>query len=270
MRGVPPTWLWWYRRNNYWVRRDNEHMTATASESSKPVPPEDPPLDTASCANCHAVIERTYFRANAHVVCPKCRVGLATPPKEGGALRFWRAFGLGLGAGVIGGGIWYAVSATTGYQIGFIGIIVGLLVGGAVRKGSNARGGWGYQILAMVLTYLTISATYVPGIIDEYDKAASGQLPAPAQDSAPAMRTVGSAPGTPPPAARPLHAPRGFIIFLAILFSVAAPFFSGIMGLVIVGIALYEAWKINKRATFAFAGPFALGPPPAPEPPVPA
>jgi hypothetical protein len=244
-------------------------MSAAASEPTKPVPPEDPPLDTASCANCHAVIERTYFRANAHVVCPKCRVGLATPPKAGGALRFWRAFGLGLGAGVIGGGIWYAVSAATGYQIGFIGIIVGLLVGGAVRKGSHARGGWGYQILAMVLTYVTIAMTYVPGLLDEVDKQGAAPLPS-ASDSGPAMRTVGAAPGTPPPATRPIHAPRGFIIFLAIIFAFAAPFFSGIMGIVIVGIALYEAWKINKRVTFAFAGPFALGPPPQPEPPVPA
>ena len=137
-------------------------MSASVPEPSKPVPTEEPAVPAAACAHCKRSIERTYFKANGHIVCPNCRIGLATPPKPGGGLRFWRALGLGVLAGVVGGAIWFAVRAATGYEIGFIAIIVGLLVGGAVRRGANARGGWGYQILAMLLTYLTIVATYVP------------------------------------------------------------------------------------------------------------
>ena len=33
---------------------------------------------------------------------------------------------------------------------------------------------------------------------------------------------------------------------------------TGFLGLLIVGFALYEAWKINKRQTIAFSGPFRL------------
>src|SRR5262250_1550147 len=106
-----------------------------SASTSAPVPTEQPPLEQASCVSCQSGIERTYFKANGKVVCPLCRIGLATPPKVGGGTRFLRALGLGAGAGVIGGTIWYAVGAATGYQLGFIAIIVGLLVGGAVRKG---------------------------------------------------------------------------------------------------------------------------------------
>ena len=41
---------------------------------------------------------------------------------------------------------------------------------------------------------------------------------------------------------------------------------TGIIGLLIVGFALYEAWKINKRQTIAFSGPFRLSRTAAPSP----
>ena len=55
----------------------------------------------------------------------------------------------------------------------------------------------------------------------------------------------------------------------------ALPFlggFANILGLVIIGIGVYEAWKINRRVPLVIAGPF---PAPAPgptafPPPVPA
>ena len=71
---------------------------------------------------------------------------------------------------LIGCGIWYAVRALTGYEVGLIAIIVGLLVGGAVRKGSKRRGGRLYQTLAVLLTYASIVSTYVPDIVGELKK----------------------------------------------------------------------------------------------------
>ena len=47
----------------------------------------------------------------------------------------------------------------------------------------------------------------------------------------------------------------------AIGFAFIAPFFGGIMGIVILGIALYEAWKINTRATLEITGPHPVGGP---------
>lgn len=238
-------------------------MSASTPEPTKPVPTEEPPLEQGSCVNCRAGIERTYFKANSNVVCPKCRIGLATPSKEGGGQRFLRALGLGALAGLVGGVIWFGVAAATGYQLGFIAIVVGLLVGGAVRKGSNARGGWGYQILAMALTYLTMAGASAPLVVMEYDKQAAGQLPSPTaeESEAPAMRAAPpSAPtATLPPPRRKAELPRTFVILGAIVAGFAMPFLGGIMSIVIFGIALYEAWKINKRPKIFFDGPFALG-----------
>jgi len=47
--------------------------------------------------------------------------------------------------------------------------------------------------------------------------------------------------------------------------ALAAPFLAGasnIMGIIIIGIGLYEAWKFNKRVIVN--GPFKLVPEPAP------
>ncbi len=69
----------------------------------------------------------------------------------------------GLGAAVLGSVIFYGVTALTGYELGLIGVLVGYLVGKAVRKGSGSTGGLQYQVLAIVLTYISIASTYVLG-----------------------------------------------------------------------------------------------------------
>src|SRR2546422_5507986 len=59
----------------------------------------------------------------------------------------------------LGAGLYFGIEATTGYELGLVAVVVGLMVGGAVRKGSNGRGGWRYQALAMFLTYCAVVAT---------------------------------------------------------------------------------------------------------------
>ena len=92
----------------------------------------------------------------------------------------------------------------TGYDLGLIAIVVGLLVGGAVKFGSAGRGGWFYQTMAMVLTYATISASIVPEVVaqlmadentlsaDQPDRSTDAQ-PASAPASAPADASTGTA-----------------------------------------------------------------------------
>ena len=56
-----------------------------------------------------------------------------------------------------------------------------------------------------------------------------------------------------------------FLVF-ALLFAVRVPFLSlqsDIMGLLIIGFALWEAWKINKRPVINITGPHILAPPAA-------
>jgi hypothetical protein len=48
-------------------------------------------------------------------------------------------------------------------------------------------------------------------------------------------------------------------------FACAAPFLAGaqnLFGLVIIGIGMYEAWKLNKRVPLVISGPHAIAPRP--------
>jgi hypothetical protein len=47
----------------------------------------------------------------------------------------------GLGAGIVGAVIYYAVIAITNFEIGLVAILIGYMVGQAVRKGARGRGG---------------------------------------------------------------------------------------------------------------------------------
>jgi hypothetical protein len=68
---------------------------------------------------------------------------------------------------MVGATAYWGVLRLTGYEIGLLAIGVGLLVGFAVRLGSQAWGGLGFQALAMLLTYLAIVATYGPTVANE-------------------------------------------------------------------------------------------------------
>jgi hypothetical protein len=56
------------------------------------------------------------------------------------------------------------------------------------------------------------------------------------------------------------------VVAIVAVIAIAAPFLAGfenIIGLVIIGIGLYEAWKLNKRTELAISGPHALASRPA-------
>ncbi len=103
---------------------------------------------TAACSSCKQPLQGSYFEVNGAVVCPSCRGALEREWSKGtSASRFGAAFLLGSLAAAAGAGLYYAILALTGYELGLVAIVVGLGVGFAVRKGSNGRGGWRYQLL---------------------------------------------------------------------------------------------------------------------------
>src|SRR5579859_1346070 len=227
----------------------------------------------SACVVCKQPLGGMYFEVNGKTVCPACRDRLdAELNKYSPGVRFARALGLGAGAAVIGVGIYYAISALTGYEFGLVAIIVGLLVGKAVRKGSGGRGGWRYQALAMALTYLAIVATYTPyvfkGIRQSMDSHAlrDSSLVTATDSATTADRAI-----TPSAAARvtPSKSRPGagaIIAAFALLAGIilAAPIIAGVsspIGLLIVAIALYEAWKINRGAAFTITGPYRVAAP---------
>ena len=93
-----------------------------------------------------------YHELNGKVICDTCRLALDTRFSGGsGFVRFVRAVFLGTLAAV--GGCWSITRCSmTGYHLALISILVGWMVGTAVRRGANLRGGWVYQWLAIFLT----------------------------------------------------------------------------------------------------------------------
>jgi uncharacterized membrane protein len=134
-----------------------------------------------------------------------------------------------------------------------VSIVVGLLVGFAVRRGSGARGGWRYQALAVGLTYVAICSTYLPFIFKEVASRSEAEA-----------KTAAAA-GKPLPPKEDVTLPR-FLGAVAMLagFTLVLPFLGGtdnIMGLIIIAIALWEAWKVNREAPLVISGPLAVGAP---------
>ena len=225
----------------------------------------DPAAATA-CAECQSALRDTYYAVGDRILCRGCaeklREELANQGSRAG--RLLRAIGAGFVAAVLGSLLYYGVAAMTGYEFGLIAIVVGFAVGTAVRWGSKGRGGWAYQALAIALTYLSIVSTYIPPIIQGFREArveaAETQHDSASSSDAAVVRPVADsgaakpdAPATPPSAAQFFIA-----IVLIVVIACAAPFLAGIqniMGLVIIAIGLYEAWKLNKRVSIEVTGP---------------
>lgn len=189
------------------------------------------PAGTATalvCANCGAAIPDSYHMLNQTVLCARCRTSLeaaATTPSD--AAEFTRALLFGLGGAAIGAAIYYAVLVITNLNIGLIAIAVGWLVGRGVQKGSHNRGGLPYQLLAVVLTYAAVAATYMPPVL-EYLGAEGVAVP------------VGA----------------------LIMFALKAPVTVGmqsVISLLITGFALYQAFIMNRKPALVFSGPYKVG-----------
>ena len=84
----------------------------------------------------------------------------------------------------------------------------------------------------------------------------------PAQPTAQPVSSTTSAPAE----RRPTIVQLVFGVALLAALACAAPFLAGVqnvMGLVIIGIGLFEAWKFNKRREWRITGPHAIAVTPA-------
>jgi hypothetical protein len=223
------------------------------------------PGEARSCRICKRAITDEYFEIARAVICRSCATALSGSKEGRGA--FGRALLFGIGAALLGTIVWYAIIKVTGHEFGLLAIGVGLFVGVAVKRGGRGLGGWRYQALAMVLTYVSITGAYVPLVLKASLEASDAKkisvtaVPAPGstgapQNDAPAADTQ-AATGAEKPSAGSVAMALGLLLGLAFI----APFMGGasnIMGIIIIGIGLYEAWKINRRVPLS--GPFRFGP----------
>jgi hypothetical protein len=119
------------------------------------------------CGVCQNPIVDVYYECGDRMLCPNCPASVRADLKGGSALlRAVKAFVLGSAAALVGAVFYYSFVRMTDWNIGFISILVGLLVGGGVRKGSGNRGGAFYQVMAVALCYLSLVGMHVPFIVE--------------------------------------------------------------------------------------------------------
>jgi phosphate/sulfate permease len=213
------------------------------------------------CGACTAAIAGSYYTLGDQMLCEPCHFAVRDAGAPGSVLsRAFGALGLGVVAAMVAGALWLLVTELTGYEIGLIAIVVGFLVGAAVRIGGRAVGGVGYQLLAVFLTYSAIVMTYVPTIVSELraNEELIAQLESETTD--PSRLNI-STEGDVTPAVDE-WAITITLYLVSVPFAYAAPFLLGLenaIGLLIIGFALFQAGKMNKTALLEMQGPFRLG-----------
>jgi hypothetical protein len=236
--------------------------------------------DVLECVSCHQPIAGHYFSARGAALCEGCKFRFEASLTEGSRLgRLFKACAFGLVAAIVSAGVWMAVTELTGYEIGLVAIAVGFLVGQAVNIGSERRGGPLYQLIAVGLTYSAIVATYIPYLVQGIPEAADEGAPTIAVEPDGATYNTTEAaesgaattrdpslgePASEIPSTEVTMDRLGWVIWALALFAIAAasPFLAGfenLIGIFIIGLALWEAWRRNKRLEIVIDGPFQLG-----------
>lgn len=208
---------------------------------------------TPQCGACKAAITGEHFKlfATGHTLCPSCAAAIMAQQEDPSPKAVLRGVLFGAGAALACCIGYAAIIMITGLEIGLIAILVGYLVGTAVRKGSHGLGGIRSQIAAVVLTYVSITFSYIPmGIQQATKQAAVTQAKgAPAQPVQRAPVTAGN-----------------ILLLVGILagYAVITPFLglasgiSGILGFLILGLGLQRAWAITGRDERVVSGPFQI------------
>lgn len=234
---------------------------------------------TLQCTGCDRAIGTAYYEARGKILCPVCKGQLsAAVEAKGNALK---GLVYGGGGAALGALIYFGVAALTGYEIGLIAILVGWLVGRGVAAGSGGVGGRRYQVMAVVLTYLSVSVSYAglvvkeiasdPAILDSLTIEDTPAMPASLGDAA--VVQAGPREANRPTLANTAEEDSVALtaatvgtafgaLFLGIL---SLPVLVGLgdlpgslLGLLIVAFGLRQAWQMNSRPDVTITGPFAV------------
>ncbi len=214
-----------------------------------PVPGNGP-----QCVSCKQYISKTYYHAQGHTVCETCAQRIQAGQQKPPVTSLGRAILYGAGAGLAGCTLYALVAILTGLEIGLIAILVGVMVGKAVRHGSNGLGGRPQQILAVLLTYFAITTSYIPVFVYHAikDPSVLQQSKSTSVNDAPAVSEK-----------KPAMSAGAAIIMITLL-AAAAPFLelsggvSGLITLFIIYIGLQRAWKLTARSNILIMGPYEV------------
>jgi hypothetical protein len=206
-----------------------------------------------NCVVCKQTVGDTYFHAQGQIVCPLCAQRIQTGQQAPPALSLMRAALYG-GVAALGGCTLYAlVAIVLNAEIGLIAILVGWMVGKAIRHASHGLGGRPQQILAVALTYFAITTSYIPVIL--YQAAKNPQRVERRVEQRQAQTKAA------PAESRPRMSPGGLVLYLLMIAAIA-PFLSltsgisGLISLFILFIGLQRAWKLTERSEILLMGPY--------------
>ena len=201
------------------------------------------------CAACQQPVGGTYYEAQGHMVCPMCTQRIQAGQQAAPPFSLLRAALYGGGAALAGCALYALVAIVLHAEIGIIAILVGWMVGKAIRHAAYGRGGRPQQILAVALTYFAITTSYIPVIL--YQAARNPHR----------VEQRQRAPANDAPAASPRMSFGSIALYLLMLAAIA-PFLaltSGIsawISLFILFIGLQRAWKLTERREILLMGPY--------------
>jgi hypothetical protein len=215
-----------------------------------------PAAGEVTCAACGCLIAQEYYDVNEQVVCGRCRGELARQaevPKGAGV--FGKAALFGLGAAIAGAILYYAVIAIANLEIGIVAIAIGYMVGFAVRKAADNRGGLRFQILAIVLTYWAVGLAYTP-LVFAGSKEGDTQEVAASPVAGEAVALEKDAP-----------AAAGFVFAVGVLFAftfalpvlvVAGSLPGGLISAAIIAFGMQQAWRMAGAPRLMITGPYRV------------
>ncbi len=182
------------------------------------------------CAGCKNPIDGSYYQYGGRAICESCSTHIRaaqTMPPVNPPLARPLLFGAGA-ALVCSAGYALVTFLLHGAEIGLIAIVVGYLIGRAVRIGANGAGARPLQIMAVVLTYLSITLSYVPLILRQVEPGHIMEV----------LPTV------------------AWLALTSPVMSLRAGV-NGILGIIILGVGLLQAWRLTApRRLMPLTGPY--------------
>ncbi len=210
--------------------------------------------NTRLCALCNVPVTSTYYQFGGKAVCQNCAAQRSELQQPAGAIHFSRALLYGFGAAVAGSVLFAAVSLATGFQFSLLSIVVGIMVGKAIKRATGGRGGLKYQVLAVLLTYGAITTSFIPELVRgaRTAKAAGKQA-----DKSAAQKQ----PDSPKPVVSLQRAGLAVIVLIGVgLISPVLILMSdpagGLLNALIILFGLLQAWRQTRGSAALLTGPF--------------